>query len=58
MKLKFKIFHKHEYKIKLNFFIHRKLTFQPRTWNYSVNVDVNYSILFKVNVNSSVITRY
>ena len=36
-------------KRKLNFFSHNKLKFQPRTLNYSVNIDVNSSVPFKEN---------
>ena len=31
MKTKMNLFYNHEYKIKLNFFSHNKLNFQPRT---------------------------
>ena len=36
-------------KIKLAFPSHDKLNFQPGTYNYSFNIDVNTSVLFNVN---------
>ena len=36
-------------KINLNFLSNNKLKFQPRTWNYSVDIDVNSSVLFNEN---------
>ena len=49
MKTKMNLFYKHEYKNKSNFFSNHKLKFQPRTWNYSVNIEVNSSVLFNEN---------
>ena len=48
-KIKTNLFENMSRKLKLNFFSNKKLNFKPRTYNYSVNNDVNSSVLFNEN---------